>query len=437
MRVADRPIPTYTGTRPAVEPFPAILHIGVERQPEAVYVYDDHTAFYDQPGYVYDELGDPWPYERVDLFCQFHGLHIESGAPDAEGNFAAGLLEMTLDNRDGALSQYDAFGRLVDYGPGSAIDVWCELDGADWWLFSGHVTAWRERSDDTVEVEAFDAFDTLNRQVPPWDPGVYGDTPAARLTAILAEHGYTTPTRLDPGHVTLHSYQTMFTPLDEMRDVAESDGGALHVDADGTLVYRDRGWITGRPDQTDIPTFTDNYCPSPVVAWDVDMTTDDDVMVNDVTLTNVAAVTVHHDNAASVTKLGRLSLPTQRFRDQWITVEDGAGLAAYLVNRRSNAYLRVQSFALYLHDQSHDLWRIGIDRRLGDIVTWLHEQQTPTAAGLIIVDLAVQQIVHDITPDTWVTTVATTRTINARIAARYDETVYDYDQADPANVYAY
>ena len=167
------------------------------------------------------------------------------------------------------------------------------------------------------------------------------------------------PTRFDAGHVTLHSYRSLFTPLEELQAVAESDGGVLHVDADGTLVYRDRSWITGRPDQTDIPTFSDNYCASPVSSRGMsEMTTDDDVLVNDVTLTNVAAVSVHAENRRRSTGLGRLSLPSQRFRDQWIDATTGQAWPP-TSRPRSNAYLRVEQFALYLNDAAQDLWRIG------------------------------------------------------------------------------
>ena len=433
MRVDDRPVPTIGGDRPAVEPWPANLHIGVERQPVVNYVYDDYTVAYDAPGITYDDVQD-WPYERFDLFCKFHGLTISTGTPDPEGRFDAGHVEMTLDNRDGSLSQYDAAGRLVDWAPGSRLDIWAVLDAEPWWLFSGRVTAWRERQDDTVEVEAFDAFSDLNEQVAEWDPGVYGDTVAARLTAICTEHGYTGPTRFDLGDVTLHSYFTTATPLEELQAVAISDGGVVHVDADGTLIYRDRTWITGRDDQPAIPVFSDNYCDADFHVWDAEMTTDDEVIVNKASLTNVADITVTAVNQPSVDRYGPQALA--RSADQWIDLADGQALADFLVTRRGDHYLRLDGFNLHLRDPRQDLWRVGIDRRLGDLVTWMHEQPTTTGINLVILNLAVQQITHDITPESWVATLATTRTVGNVVALRYDRTPFDYDDADPRVVYA-
>ena len=425
MRVDDRPVPSISGTRPDVEPWPVELRIGVERQPVDNYVYDDHTATYDSPfgTFVYD---GPFNLDRFDLWCKFHGLTISTGAPDPEGRFDAAHVEMTLDNRDGSLSQYDAAGRLVDWAPGSKLDIWATIDGDPCWLFSGEVTAWRERQDDTVEVEAFDAFSRLNEDVPEWDPGDYGDTPAQRLTKICAEHNYTGPTRFDTGNVTLHSFFTNASPLEEMQNVAVSDGGVLAVDADGTLTYRDRTWIVGREDQPDIPTFSDNFCDAPLMVWDAEMTTDDEVIVNIANLTSVADVSVTARNEASVERYGPQTLP--RTADQWIDEGDGQDLADFLVTRRADHYVRLDQFALHLHDPRQDLWRTGIDRRLGDIVTWLHEQPTTTGIHLVILNLAVQQITHDITPDTWTVTLATTRTVGNVIALRYDMTSYVYDE---------
>jgi hypothetical protein len=432
-RVDDRPVPTIGGDRPGSEQWPAQLYIGLERQPVVNYVYDDYTAAYDSPSgdFTYDDR-QSWPYDRFDLFCDYHGLTITSGTTDPEGRFEAGHVEMTLDNRDGSLSQYDSAGRLVDWVPGAALDIWAEIDAAPYWLFSGTVTAWRERQDGTVEVEAFDAFSRLNEPRGQWDPGNYDDTVTQRLDKILATVVYSDPTRWDTGTVHLHSYLTNATALEEMQNVAASDGGVLFVDADGTLVYRNRNWVTGRVDQLSVPAFSDNYCDAPYTVWDAEMTTDDDVIVNKVTLTNVAAVTVTSVDQPSVDRYGPQALA--RTADQWIGAGDGQALADYLTARRSDHYLRLDGFALYLHDRRQDLWRVGIDRRLGDVVTWYHEQPTTTGINLVILHLIVRQLVHDITPESWVTTIATSRTIGNVVALRYDRTPYDY--GDPEAVYA-
>lgn len=439
MRVDDRTLPTIGGPRPTggspASAWPIDLYIGLDRQPVANYVYDDYTASYDAtpPDFVYDDV-QAWPYDRFDLTCYCHGLTITTGGPDADEQMAAGHVELTLDNHDGQLSQYDAQGRLVDWVPGAALDIWAVVDGDPCWLFSGQITAWRERADGSVDAEAFDAFSRLSEELPEWDPGFYGDTVTERLDAILASRLYTGPTRFDVGDVTLHSYLTTASPLGEMQSVAISDGGLLFVDADGTLIYRNRHWLTGRADQTVVPSYSDNYCSAPHVVWDAEMTTDDDRILNRVTLTSVADVSVSSTDQSSINLYGPQTLA--RSSDQWITETEGQALADYIVARRRDAYLRLEQYVLYLTDPMHDLWRTGIDRRLGDMVIWIHEQETTTGVNLVVLNLIVESIVHDITPTSWVTTVGTTRTIGNILALRYDQTTFVYDQPDPRNIYA-
>ena len=65
----------------------------------------------------------------------------------------------------------------------------------------------------------------------------------------------------------------------------------------------------------------------------------------------------------------------------------------------------------------------------------MHEQATTTGMTLVILNLAVQQITHEITPETWTATMATTRTVGNVIALRYDRTAFRYD--DPQAIYAF
>jgi hypothetical protein len=442
MRSVDRPTPTINTDRPTVEPFPAVLHIGIERQPLAAYVWDDGTAHWDDPAttFVWDSR-EPFPYDRFDLWCAFHGLTITLGNVDAAGLFDSAFIEMTLDNRDGALSQYDESGRLIDWQPGSPIDIWARYAGEDFWLFSGRITAWREMVDGTLEVEAFDAFSHLNQFVSRWTPGATGDDVAERMTAICQRAGYHGPTRFAPGDVTLLTEAVDDrTPLEMMQTAATSDAGALFCDADGTVVYEPRTWITGRTDQATIPMFSDNVCEATLVpVWEPVLLTDDEPIVNIAELANIAEppVTAMAVNQISVQRHGAQTFPSTRTEDLWQTGAQGQALAEWTVNRRGNHYVRLEQALLYLHDRRQDLWPIGLDLRIGDLVEYVREQ--PAAGGgarMIALTLTVSAVVHDITPDTWVTTIATTPAIDHRDFLIWDETTLTWDDADPRTVWA-
>ena len=161
VRVDDRPVPSIGGDRPDVEPWPVTLHLGVERQPVPVHVYDDYTATYNG-GDTYDDfervalrpLRSVVPLPRADDLHR----HARSGGPlrrRSRGDDARQPRRLAQPVRR----------RRSPRGLGTGIsklDIWAVMGGEEYWLFSGRITAWRERGDGTVEVEAFDAFSDLN-----------------------------------------------------------------------------------------------------------------------------------------------------------------------------------------------------------------------------------------------------------------------------------
>ena len=125
------------------------------------------------------------------------------------------------------------------------------------------------------------------------------------------------------------------------------------VDADGTIVYRDRDWPDGRDDQGTVPTLSDNYCPATLHTWDTEVTTDDDVLINDVTLTQPRGRRRHRrgrrvDRASRLPDVrrtaGRRPVDTRGRRP-------GAG--RLIVARRADHYLRVNQYVLYVNDPQH------------------------------------------------------------------------------------
>jgi hypothetical protein len=437
MRSVDKAVPTIDVHRPAMEPFPAILHIGIARQPVAAVVWDDGTATWDGAGLTWDDVDD-WPYQRMDLFCRFHGLTVSAGNPDAEGIFESAHVEMTLDNRDGALSLYDETGRLIDWQPGSPLDVWAVYGGESFWLFSGRITAWREQSDGTLDVEAFDAFSELQAFRGEWTPGVVGQTPAGRLTSICTAAGFTGRRRFDTGDVTLLTEAVDVAALEEMFRTARSDGGVVFCDADGTLVYRGRNWLAGRPDQPSVPELTDNYCDGgAAVVWDAATTTADDDIVNWLTAGNIAepTVVVEKRNDDSILYHGVQTWPSDRSDDLWSDAAQGEALADWIVNHRALHRFRVEEASLYLHDPRFALWPVGLDLRIGDLVDWTHEQAATGGPQLIDIRVIVVGVVHDITPDSWVVELATSPAVDHRTIGAWDRTPWMWDDVDTANVW--
>ena len=430
MRVADRPIPSIVGPHPPTPPHPADLFVGIERLPLAAYTWDDDDTAtkWDAAGLVWDDPSAVAPGQLYDATCSLAGMVIDHPGPDEQGRFAASTVTMTLANADGAWSQYDESGRLVFYAPGRRVDVWARYSGADHWLFSGAVARWAEQPDATVEIEAVDAFANLNQGIGEWQPGSYGQKPGDRLGAIATLVTYPNPYRFATGQVTLHAWLSTATPLEEMQAVAVSDGGILAVDPDGALLYRDRGWPTGRADQPAVVTVSDNLCTADAVVWDLTITTDDE-LANIVQLTNLEALTVEARGPASIDRYRRHTL--EHTGDQWVTVAEGVELAAFLLAQQQPGPLRVDSFTLYLHDPQQVLWPIGVELRRGDMIRLLHQQPAVGGTDLVDVNVITTAIRHELTPTTWVTQVGTTRAVSTNQQWRWDDPAITWD--DPTD----
>jgi hypothetical protein len=440
MRTFDQPLPTVGGTRPPTG-WQTNLFITLGRLPVVTYQWDDLQAHWDDPAFEWDE--GEWPFDRIDVTCDWMGLEITVGTNDPEGILEAAEANLTLSNRSGEYAQYDVNGHLAGYGPGTPLDVWAIADGQPWWLFRGRVVRWQEQPNRTVEIQAFDRFSDFNEDPGvEWIPGLRGDTPGVRIGTILDIDGYPEadyPRRLDAGAVTLHAHPTEASPLEEMQQVAISDGGIFGVDVDGTIYYRDRDWRGGRDDQDEVRVYSDNVCEGATVVWEPVILTDDELIVNIATLTNLPEIplteeeeepppiTVYARNERSVNAYGPQTA-NHPDEHQWLTAAEGQALADYIVANRSNGYLRIESFALYLHT---GLWRHGIDLRIGDLVRFIRDQ--PAQAGLAArVDLLliVAQVHHNVTPNGWITTLGTTRTVSNFVTYHWDSSV-SWDATPP------
>ena len=84
------------------------------------------------------------------------------------------------------------------------------------------------------------------------------------------------------------------------------------------------------------------------------------------------------------------------------------------------------------------MWRAGIDLRLGDKLNVIRTY--PAAGdelGHLDVDTLATTITHEISPDAWVTTVATSRVITHRVTELWDRTLWVFDDPNPLAVWRY
>lgn len=433
MRTADRPLPPVVlDPVPTIARWPVRPVIAVEQRQESQYVWDDQSQW--DRGNVWD-VGPSFPH-YVDATCSWTGLTLEHGAPDEHGNIPAARLVVQLDNADGRWSAWQADGSPAFTGAGQLAHLWAHNTTGDWWLFSGRIARWDQRADDTVELEAFDVFSDLAPPVGTFTPGATNDLPGTRAAAIVAAvpaGPIAIPTRFDAGVNRLTAQPTEQSPLEELQTVVGSDAGLVFVDADGTVVSYGRNWRGGRPDQTAVPTITDNVCNVPIVVWDPLISSTDEHLADVVTLENVAGLKA---TATVTTPVGRYTVAYNA--QQWTTQAEGNATAQAILTGQSRARLQLDAAALYLLDPSHpDLWR-AVDWRRFDRLSFVHEQAVIGGVpAQINVGVVVMSLAHDITPDGWVLTFSTTRAVTYVAPVLWDLTPYGWDDPNTLAVWTY
>jgi hypothetical protein len=416
VRVADLPLPTLTlDEATTIDHWPVRPVIAIESKGPAEW---DSTTRWDS-GEVWDDV---WR----DATCSWTGMEIEHGQSDEKGLFPASRCVIQLDNADGRWSSFNLDGTPSRFGPGQPVNIWATDGVDDWWLFSGRIARWDQRSDNTVEIEAFDILSDLGQAIGTYTPGTDGDRLGVRLNAILTAAGETTtPHRFATGIVGLTAQETDQVPLEEMQAVTGSDGSLLFVDADGTLLATDRSWRAGRADQPETWIVSDNVCTAPLIVWDATLSTNDIGLADTVVLENIAKLQA---TAGDIATPGGYVIA---FTDQqWTTQTEGDILAALLLENQQDRRINIEEFTLYLLDPVQpEMWKAVEWRRL-DNLRFLHDQKV--VGGLLSrvdVTTLIDSISHDITPDNWTMTIGTTRAQSFTLPILYDtDLLYDTEE---------
>lgn len=160
----------------------------------------------------------------------------------------ANVLNLTLDNRDGRFSPGNTAGPFVVAGvskirPRVAVRVQATWSSVVYPIYYGFVTNWQDSlpsvgKDLVTTVQATDALSLLTLNAVDGSAiGSNGDTCAARIRAILTAAAWPLGSRLDPGTNTLTVDSTADSALTLLQNVAQSEGGLVYADVDGTLTF--------------------------------------------------------------------------------------------------------------------------------------------------------------------------------------------------------
>jgi hypothetical protein len=186
--------------------------------------------------------------EWVDVSCDWQGSTVVAGRNGPLDRYRAAHATIRLDNRTG---DYNSWSDATPWAPpgsrhlgaGTLVRVGIDIDGHPRrHLFTGVADTWvhrRAEPDRWVELGCDDPLATLTLADLPEQPAQgAGETAGPRLQRILDANGLSSmPTRFDPGVVGLQATTLADDAWSLACLTADSDGGWLWADGDGTLVY--------------------------------------------------------------------------------------------------------------------------------------------------------------------------------------------------------
>jgi hypothetical protein len=216
----------------------------------------------------------------VDVSCDWQGATIIGGRNGPLDRYRAAHAVIRLDNRAGV---YNAWSDATPWAPagsrhlgaGTLIRVGVDVDGYPRrYLFTGVADTWEHRRagpDRWVDIGCDDPLASLTlANLPEQASQGAGEAAGARLQRILDAEGLSSmPTRFDPGVVPLQATTLADDAWSMACITADSDGGWLWVDGDGTLVY-----YQGDRDTTDprwlapVATIGDDDTIAGALCWD-------------------------------------------------------------------------------------------------------------------------------------------------------------------------
>jgi hypothetical protein len=337
-------------------------------------------------------------------------VNIRRGRNRILNNFEAGTATVVLEDSNGDWNPQNPsspyYGKLL---PLRKIRVWADYDdggGTDrYYLFSGYITSYdnsfRLGIDEvsSVTLQCVDAFRLFqNVSITTVAESSAGQTTGARIENLLDLASYPTSQRvIDTGDSTVQADPgTSRTLLAACQTLEQTELGGFFIDPEGDAVFLSRTNVSLKADQTPL-LFNDNG--TNIAYQSIDFAYDDTQIFNDITVTRLNGTPQEVQSTSSI----ETYFIHSGTRSELLMQSDSEALnqANMLLHARENALFRIDSIGLNLMDSSATSRIVaGLD---SDLFTLINVTKTAQDSSTITLELFVQGITHDITPNTWTT----------------------------------
>ena len=375
-------------------------------------VLDDPTSFLDE-AILADSASD-----LVDVSSIALRVQTKRGRNRILNKFEAGSASIVLRDDNGDFSPSNTsspyYGKLV---PLRKVRVWADyqdeitLVTTRYFIFSGYITSFDTNfvrgfeETSTVTLQCVDGFRLLNNIAITTVAGAgAGQLTGARINALLDVSDYPISQRqIDTGDSALQADPgTSRNLLEAIQLVESSEFGGFFFQKTGTATFYSRDTVSKKAD-VEPYNFSDEG--SGIGYAEIDFAYDDQLIVNDVTVTRAGGVAQNVQNADSINTYFIHS--GQRSGILVETDEEAYNQAVMLLQARANATLRIDSMTLNLFD-TNAAANDRINAALGmEIFSLLNITKQMPGGSTVTRELFCQGVSHDITPRSWNTKVFT------------------------------
>ena len=346
----------------------------------------------------------------VDVSNRINRIETKRGRTAISDQFQTGTMTLRIIDQNGDFNPQNPASPYYTYlTPMKKVAITATHNGITYPIFSGfitsYVTTYPKETDEVAytTIQAVDAFRLAqNAQISTVTGATAGDLAGTRINQILDAISWPTSMRdVDAGLTTMQAdLGTNRTSLEALFTVADSEYGAIYVDASGSFVFQDRNVTAGSIGGT--PTvFADDGTGIQYVnaAWLLN----DTLVFNKATITRVGGSAQVATNQASIDKYFLHSY----FQNNLLMQTDAVALdyAQAYVASRAETSIRVDAISLDLYTNNYNS---GIVAALSlDFFDPITVKTTQPGGSTLEKTLQIFGVAMSITPNSWSTTFTT------------------------------
>ena len=344
----------------------------------------------------------------VDVSAQTLNISTRRGRNIIQDNYESGTATIRINDPDGDWNPQNTsspyYGLLQPLRKIQASAIYC---ATTYGLYGGYITEYRYtyptgQETGYVTFICYDAFRLMyNSNVTTVTGGTAGQTTAQRVQSILTMIGWpgsftsigtgATTCVADPG--------TTRTVLEAIQTAEFTEQGAFYIDENGVATFKGRQFVYDA--QAASPTVFNQT--GGISYAGITFALDDKTIVNKATVTRIGGTAQTYSDATSIAQYFTRSITATDMLMQ--TDANALSLATAYVDSRKETSIRIETITLDLMTPSYSA---GITAALSlDFFNTVDITNEQPGGSTIQKKLQVQGIAHNITPNTWTTTLAT------------------------------